>query len=62
MKKIIFLILLLLVVTSFMAACEKKESDVMINSQKQASEAVADVGKDVDNLEATMKDINSDLG
>lgn len=62
MKKMIFLILLLLVVTSFIAACEKKESDVMINNQKQASEAVADVGRDVDNLEATMKDINSDLG
>ncbi len=62
MKKIILIMLLLLAVTSFMAGCANKESDAGISDQKQASEAVADVGKDVESLEVTIKDIDSDLG
>ena len=62
MKKFILIMLLLLAATSFIASCANKENDAKISDQKQASEAVADVGKDVESLEITIKDIDSDLG
>lgn len=60
MKKIICLVLLALVVMSLLlGGCVSKDK---IKSQEEAAEAMTDVGQDVEDIAATLEEIDEGLG